>query len=71
MAGLDVHEAIFTLRAMRALHPDPVPESDLRYLVEAATQAASGSNQQHWAFVVVTDADQRRRIGDVYRGGRC
>jgi nitroreductase len=43
MAGLDVHEAIFTLRAMRALHPDPVPESDLRYLIEAATQAASGS----------------------------
>jgi nitroreductase len=67
MAGLDVHEAIFTLRAMRGLHPDPVPESDLRYLVEAATQAASGSNQQHWAFVVVTDADQRRRIGEVYR----
>jgi nitroreductase len=65
---LGLHEAIFSLRAMRRLHPDPIPAEDLRYLVEAATQAASGSNQQHWAFVVVTDADQRRRIGEVYRG---
>ena len=67
MTALDVDEAIFSLRAMRRLQPDPVPEADLRYLVEAATQAASGSNQQRWAFVVVTDAEQRRRIGEVYR----
>ena len=63
--GLD--EAIFSLRAMRRLHPDPVASEDLRYLVEAATQAATGSNQQRWAFVVITDAEQRRRIGEVYR----
>jgi nitroreductase len=67
MTQLGLHEAIFSLRAMRRLHPDPIPAEDLRYLVEAATQAPSGSNQQHWAFVVVTDAEQRRRIGEIYR----
>ena len=60
-------EAIYTLRAMRRLAPDPVSEQDLRFLVDAATQAPSASNGQHWAFIIVTDAGQRRRLGDLYR----
>jgi len=64
---LSLVEAIYTLRAMRRLAPDPVSEQDLRFLVDAATQAASASNGQHWAFIIVTDAEQRRRLGDIYR----
>jgi len=64
---LSLVEAIYTLRAMRRLSPEPVPEQDLRFLVDAATQAASASNQQHWAFIIVTDAEQRRRLGEIYR----
>jgi nitroreductase len=60
-------EVLFTTRAMRRLRPDAVPESELRFIVEAATQAASAHNSQSWAFVVVTDREQRRRIGDAYR----
>jgi len=67
MSEIGLHEAIFTLRAMRRLAPDPVPEADLRYLIEAATMAPTAQNQQHWAFVVVTDPAQRRAIGDIYR----
>ncbi len=67
MGELDVHEALFSLRAMRRLRPDPVPEADLAYLVEAATQAPSGTNAQRWAFVVVTDPETRRRLGEIYR----
>jgi nitroreductase len=63
---LSLHDAIYTLRAMRRLKPDPVPEEDLRYVVDAATQAASGENQQGWAFVVVRDPEVRRRIGEIY-----
>ena len=61
-----LHDAIFSLRAMRRMKPDPVPEADLRYLIEAATQAASGHNSQSWGFIVVRDAQQRRRIGEAY-----
>ena len=46
---------------------EPVSEQDLRFLVDAATQAPSASNGQNWAFVVVTDAEQRRRLGEIYR----
>ena len=64
---LGVVEAIYSLRAMRRLSSEPIPDEDLRFLVDAATQAPSASNGQNWAFVVVTDAEQRRRLGEIYR----
>ncbi len=67
MGELSLHDAIYSLRAMRRLKPDPVPESELRELVDAATQAASGANDQGWGFVVITDREQRRRVAEVYR----
>jgi nitroreductase len=67
MSNLSVHDAIFTLRAMRRLTPDPVPDAELRDLVEAATQAASAENAQRWAFVVITEVHPRRQLGEIYR----
>ena len=64
---LSIHDAIHTLRAMRRLRPDPVPEEEIRYVIESATQAASATNAQQWAFVVVRDAEQRRKVGELYR----
>lgn len=66
MSELSLRDAMFSLRAMRRLKKDPVPEEDLRFLIEAATQAASGHNQQSWGFIIVQDAEQRRRIGEAY-----
>ena len=63
---LSIHDAIHTLRAMRRLLPDPVPEQEIRYVIESATQAASATNAQQWAFVVVRDAEQRRKVGELY-----
>ena len=60
-------EAIGTLRSMRRLKPDAVPEADLQAIVEAATRAPSGGNIQNWAFIVITDAEQRRKMGELYR----
>lgn len=45
----------------------PVPPELIRECLEIALQAPSGSNRQGWQWIVVTDAEQRRRIGDVYR----
>lgn len=59
-------EAIATLRSMRRLKPDPVPEADLHAIVESATRAPSGGNIQNWSFIVVTEAKQRQRMGVVY-----
>jgi nitroreductase len=67
-AGLDVLEAIWTTRAMRRLDPErPVPEADLRTLMEAAAKAPSGGNNQPVQWIVVRDAGTRRRLGEIYR----
>jgi nitroreductase len=45
----------------------PVPMELIRECLEIALQAPSGSNRQTWHFIVVTDADKRAAIGDLYR----
>lgn len=60
-------DVMYQCRAMRRLRPDPVPEELLVRLVDAALHGPSGSNAQNWAFVVVRDAGQKRRVADAYR----
>jgi len=60
-------EAMYSARAMRWLKPDPIPQSLIARVIEAATQAPNAGNVQNWLFVVVFDAEQRKRIGDIYR----
>jgi nitroreductase len=64
---IDVFEAIHTARALRKLKPDPVPEDVITRILDAAIRAPSAGNAQNWAFVVVRDEAQRRRLGAVYR----
>ena len=64
--SMPVGQAIFTQRAIRRLKPDPIPESDLRDILEAATRAPSGGNSQPWHFVVVRDAGLRVQFGPLY-----
>ena len=64
---MEVLEAIHTLRAMRRLKPDPVPDGALRTMLEAAIRGPSGTNQQNWAFIVVRDQAIKDTIGRLYR----
>jgi nitroreductase len=65
---MDVFEAIRTTRAMRRLDPArAVPEADLRRILEAAVKGPTGGNRQPVRWLVVRDADLRRRLGEVYR----
>src|SRR3954451_12133046 len=63
-------EALFavmsTMRAMRRLKPDPVPDELLTRLVEAATWGPSGSNLQSYEFVVVTDRAVMARLAKLW-----
>jgi nitroreductase len=66
-AGLDILEAIYTTRSMRRLKPDPIPDDVLRAILDAAIRAPSGGNSQGWYFVVVRDADLRRKLRELYK----
>ena len=60
-------EAIHSARAIRRFKPDPVPETVLTEILDAAIRAPSAGNAQNWVFLVVRDAERRRQLGAVYR----
>lgn len=66
-AGL--FETMSTMRAMRRLKPDPVPDELLEQLVQAAVWAPNGSNLQQFHYVVVTDREKMARLAPLWR--RC
>ena len=66
---MDVFEAIYTLRAMRRLKPDPVDEELVWKVLDAAIRAPNGGNLQPWKFIVVTDPEKKRQIGEWYLDG--
>jgi nitroreductase len=45
----------------------PVEPEVIEECLELALQAPSGSNRQGWHFVIVTDADKKLAIAEVYR----
>lgn len=47
----------------------PVEPELIRECIELAAQAPTSSNIQRWHFVVVTDAEKRRALGECYRQG--
>ncbi len=64
--SMPLGEAIFTLRAIRRLKPDPIADEQLHTILEAAIRAPNGGNNQPWHFVVVKDAELRKRLGELY-----
>jgi nitroreductase len=66
-ADIGLFEAIYTARSMRRFKPDAVPPEVITRVLDAAIRASSGSNAQHWAFIVVRDAEKRRQLGALYR----
>ena len=47
----------------------PVPPDVIEECLRLAIQAPTGSNRQGWRWVVVTDADKRAALADMYRQG--
>jgi nitroreductase len=60
-------EAIFSLRAIRRVRPDPIPEADLQVILEAAIHAPNGGNAQPWRFIILRDPELRARFAPLYR----
>lgn len=67
--GLPADVLLTTTRAVRKRLDlsRPVGVDVLTDCLRIAIQAPTGSNAQGWQWVFVTDPEQRRRIGEVYR----
>jgi nitroreductase len=61
---MDVMDAIYGRRSVRAYTEQPVDKPTIERLIEAATQAPSSMNEQPWAFVVVQDQNRLTKWSD-------
>ena len=59
---MDVYTAIATCKSVRAFQDRDVPEELLLRLLEAARLAPSACNFQEWRFVVIRNAETRKRL---------
>jgi nitroreductase len=64
---LGIFDVMYHCRAMRRLDNREVPEQLLVKLIEAASQAPSGSNMQNGRWIVVRDAITRQKLADLNR----
>ena len=64
---MDLHEALYTTRAMRRVRPDPVPLEIQARILDAAVRAPSGGNQQNWRFLLLDDPATKAVLGPLYR----
>jgi nitroreductase len=60
--GTGVMDVIARRVSCRAYKTDPVPDTHLKRILEAARLAPSACNQQPWRFAVVRHPEARRRI---------
>lgn len=62
---LTAKEAIERRRSIRKFKPDPVPEQQVRALLDAARLAPSGCNAQPWRFKVVKDGETKAKLAQA------
>ncbi|MBI3246202.1 MAG: nitroreductase family protein [Deltaproteobacteria bacterium] len=69
MAEAGLFDIMYSTRSMRKLKTDPVPDAVLHQILEAATRAPSGTNTQHWRFLVVKDPAVKKQVQALYQKG--
>ena len=56
-------------KTARKFKPDTINDEDIRYILETAVQAPSGSNMQPWRFIIVSETNQKKRIREAAEKG--
>lgn len=56
-----------TRRSIRKFLADPVADCDITAMIEAASWAPSGTNQQNWHFIVARSAPVKKRLVQAVR----
>ena len=67
--GLSADEVLTTTRAVRRRldFERPVARETLEACIEIALQAPNGGNHQGWRWILVSDAEKKQAIADLYR----
>ena len=65
----ELFEVMGAQRACRSFCDEPVTDTDLERVLDAAVHAPSAENRQPWEFVIVRDAAARAAIGELMSRG--
>lgn len=60
------YELLRTQRAIRRLRSDPIPDDVLARIMDATRYAPTGGNRQGWRMIMVTDAEKKARLAELY-----
>ncbi len=63
----DLFDIVYSMRAMRRLKPDPVPDDLIIQVLEAGLQAPNGGNNQTWHFIVIKDMEMKKKVQVWYK----
>lgn len=66
---MDVTDAVRTRLEVREYRDEPVDEETKRRILDAGRLASSGSNRQHWRFLLVDDEDDVFRLAELSPSG--
>jgi nitroreductase len=59
---MEFDQVIQTRRSIRNFKPDPVSDKAILDILEAARQAASGSNIQPWRFIIIRSPETKEKL---------
>lgn len=54
-------------RSIRRFKSNPVPKECLELIFEAARWAPSAGNRQSWRFIIATDPETKKEVGEIYQ----
>ena len=61
-----IFEIMHSMRSMRRLKKDPIPQEVLDKVLDAGIRAPSGMNSQPWAFLVMREDEDKQWFGERY-----
>lgn len=67
---MDIYDLIEKRRSVRTFREDPIPSESMDKLKNAIRMAPSAHNAQSYKFILVTDAELKKRIADAASGQR-
>ena len=60
----DIIEIIKTRRSVRDYKEDPVSDEDIKFMIDCARYAPSGSNMQPWSFLVIQNKEMIHNLSE-------
>lgn len=62
---MELFETVEKRRSIRKFKPNPIPDKNLKKILEAGRLAPSGGNRQPWSFIVVRKPETKKKLAAV------